>query len=140
VRRGLSLLELLITVVLVGVGVFALYSLFYSIEFKGERMKSRFVMLKLAEGKLEELQYGISDSDLPSSLPTQVVFSGLEFNLARLPSYLFPSLHESSYNGVSYSCAVDLSSPSTGVVMIRVRVWESARPNRFVELVGARLR
>ncbi|MBC7331927.1 MAG: type II secretion system protein [Synergistetes bacterium] len=141
-RKSFSLLEVLITISILVVGVFALYSLFYTIEFSGEREKSRFVMLRLAEGKLEEMMYGITDDELPSSLPAEFVFDGLENNLAKLPSYYSNTIKEDNvYNGISYSCSVKFSTSSvSSSLIIRVKVWESERPSRFVEVVGARQR
>ncbi|MCD6362634.1 MAG: prepilin-type N-terminal cleavage/methylation domain-containing protein [Synergistetes bacterium] len=137
-KKGLSLVELLITMVVITIGIFALYSAFYGALLSGERLSSRFVMLKLAQGKLDELIYGVSGADFPQPLPTQVVFSGSETNLARIPSYLSPGFHNNVYNGISYCCMVDLSTPSTGALLIKVRVWEHDRPKRFIELVGVR--
>ncbi len=131
-------MELLITMVVIVIGILALYSAFYSALLSGERLSSRFVMLKLAEGKLDELIYGVSDTDFPQSLPTQVVYLGSGTNLAKIPSYLSPASHDNVYNGISYCCLVDLSTPSTGAILIKVKVWERDRPKRFVKLVGVR--
>lgn len=141
-RKAFSLVEALITIAVVVIGVFSLYSLFYAIEFGGERDKSRFVMLKLAEGKLEEVMYGIGEGELDVAIPSSFVFNGVENNIAKLPSFYSNGIKEDSvYNGVSYSCFVEFSSSSvSGVFLIRVRVWERDRPLRFVEVVGARQR
>lgn len=141
-KKGLSLIEVLIAIVMIFIGVFALYSLFYTIEFSWERDRSRFVMLKLAEGKLEEIMYGLDDSDIPVSLPARFTFTGTENNFARLPSYYPNVIKENNiYNGIPYSCSVEFfASSMSNAVIIKVKVWESNRPSRFAEVVGARMR
>ncbi|MCS7233868.1 MAG: type II secretion system GspH family protein [Synergistetes bacterium] len=139
-KRGFSLVEALIAVAMVVIGILALYSLFYAIEFSGQKEKSRFVMLKLAEGKLEEVMYGLADTDIPGSLPTRFTFTGTENNFARLPSYYPNSIKEDSvYNGIFYCCLIEfITSSVNNTVLIKVKVWERDRPSRFVEIVGAR--
>lgn len=141
-KKGFSLIEALVTVVMILIGVFALYSLFYTIEFSWEKDRSRFVMLKLAEGKLEEMMYGLGDSDIPTSLPARFTFTGVENNFARLPSYYPNAIKEDNiYNGIPYSCSVEFfNSFTSNAVIIKVKVWESNRSSRFVEVVGARVR